>query len=106
MTTEPQPPRQTGLADTNISRDEHFKHMEALEPYIDLMEDADEFEQSAKALYNFHEHNYLSDGFRQAYYREVKATLEWLKENVKIKERKKKVVETVQARKYLDYGYD
>ena len=91
---------------TSISRDEHFKHMEALEPYIDLMQDSDEFEQSARALYEFHAQNYLSDEFQQAYYREIKATLDWPKENVKIKQKKEKKVTTVKAYKYLDYGYD
>lgn len=91
---------------TNISMDEHFKHMNALDPYIDLMQDADEFEQSAKALYEFHAQNYLSEEFQQAYYREIKATLEWLQENVEIKTEKKKVVTTLKEHKYLDYGYD
>ena len=90
----------------DITRDEHFKDMNELEPYIDLMQDADEFEQSAKALYEFQEASYLSEEFQQAYYKEIKATLEWLKENVKIKSEKKKTVTTVKEHKYLDYGYD
>lgn len=91
---------------TNISRDEHFKHMEELAPYIGLMQDADEFEQSAKELYDFGAHDYLSDEFKQAYYREIKTTLDWIKENVKIKTEKKKVVTTIKEHKYLDYDYD
>lgn len=92
--------------DTSISRDEHFKHLNELEPYIELMTDSDEFEQAAKALFEFDEANHLSDEFQQAYRREIKATLEWVKENVKIKTEKKKVVATVKERKYLEYGYD
>lgn len=91
---------------TNISRDEHFKHMLELMPYIDLMTDADEFEQSAKALCEFREVNYLSEEFQQAYCREIKATLEWLQENVRIKTEKKRVVTTLKEHKYLEYDHD
>lgn len=89
------------MTDTYISRNEHFKHMQELMPYIDLMTNADEFEQSAKALYEFGEVNYLSEEFQQAYCQEIKTILEWLKGNVKIKIEKKKVVTTVKEYKYL-----
>jgi len=92
--------------DKLISRDEHFKHMQEIMPYIDLMTEADEFEQSARALVEFREVNYLSEEFKQAYCREIKATLDWLKDNVKIKTEKKKVVTTVKEHKYLEYDYD
>ncbi len=91
---------------TSISRDEHFKHMQEIMPYIDLMTDADEFEQSAKALCEFQEVNYLSEEFKQAYCQEITAILDWLKENVEIKTEKKKVVATVKEHKYLEYPHD
>ena len=89
-----------------ITYDQHLKNMEKLAPYIDLMQDADEFEHAAKALYDFHEANYLSEEFQQAYYKEVKDTLEWLKENVKIKEKKEEKVIKVKSYKYLEYDHD
>lgn len=92
--------------ETSINRDEHFKHMQELMSYVDLMTDADEFEQSTKALCEFREVNYLSEEFKQAYCREIKATLGWLKENVEIKTEKKKLVTTIKEHKYLDYGHE
>src|SRR5882672_2556255 len=96
----------TGSPYTNISRDEHFKHMQELMPYIDLMTDADEFEQSTKALCEFREVNYLSEEFKQAYCQEIKAILEWLKDNVRIKKGKRKVITTVSKHKYLEYVHE
>ena len=87
-----------------ITYEQHLKNMEVMAPYVDLMTDADEFEQAAKALYDFHEANYLSEEFQQAYYKEIKTTLKWLKENVKIKEEKEKVITKVKSYKFLEYN--
>lgn len=89
---------------SDITYQQHLKNMEELRPYLDLMEGADEFEQTIQCLAEFNNIAHTSDEFQQAYFKEVQGQLEWIKENVTIEETKEEIVTTIKSRRYLEYN--
>lgn len=87
-----------------ITYQDHIKTMEALAPYIELLEEADEVETQVKWLADCPHIDYVSEEFQQAYFKEMQGQLAWFKENVEIKEQpERKVTQTIKGGKYLEY---
>jgi RNA-splicing ligase RtcB len=79
--------------------------MEALAPYIEILEEADELETQLKWLAACPHINYVSEEFQQAYFKEMQEQLNWFKENVEIvEEPERKVTQTIIGHKYLKYN--
>lgn len=87
----------------NISWTEYLEDVEEFQPYLNLLQDADEFETAVKYLFEFPNADYLGEQFQQEYFREVRRCLKWFKKNTKIKEVKEEVVTKIQSYKYIDY---
>lgn len=87
-----------------ISYKEHMEDMAAFAPYMEFLEDQTEMETVVKWLFECPHSDYLSEEFQQAFYREIRAQVEWFKENAVIKQTEaKEVVKRVDGYKYMEY---
>lgn len=86
-----------------IAWKEHMKDMAEFEPYMEFLEDQTEMETAVKWLMECPHPDYLSEEFQQALFREVRAQVEWFKENTEIKETEEKVVTKMKKQRYLSY---
>lgn len=86
-----------------ISWKDHMKDMAEFEPYLEFLEDQTEFEMVVKWLMECPHLDYLSKEFQQALFKEVRAQVEWFKENAVIKEKKHKETVVERSYKYMEY---
>lgn len=86
-----------------ISWKDHMKDMAGFEPYLEFLEDQTEFETVVKWLMECPHPDYLSEEFQQAFFKEVRAQVEWFKGNTEIKETEETVVTKVKKERYLSY---